>query len=82
LISGIESDGKGVPVLLKHYLNLNAKLLGFNVDKAFANVVDGLLMVDLRETDHRILNRFIGSLTTAPTRPEGSGACRREAVGL
>lgn len=82
LISGIESDGKGVPVLLKHYLNLNAKLLGFNVDKAFANVVDGLLMVDLRETDQRIVNRFIGSLTTAPARPEGSGACRREAVGV
>jgi putative hemolysin len=60
LISEIENDGKGVPVLLKHYLKLNGKLLSFNIDKAFSNALDGLLMVDLRETDPKILNRFIG----------------------
>jgi putative hemolysin len=61
LISEIENDGKGVPVLLKHYLKLSGKLLSFNVDKAFSGVVDGLLYVDLRETDPKILNRFIGA---------------------
>jgi putative hemolysin len=61
LISEIEKDGKGIPVLLKHYLKLNGKLLSFNVDKVFSGVVDGLLYVDLRETDPRILNRFIGA---------------------
>ena len=60
LISEIEKDGKGVPVLLKHYLKLNGKLLSFNLDKAFSNALDGLLMVDLRQTDPKILNRFIG----------------------
>jgi YHS domain-containing protein len=59
LISEIEKDGKGVPVLLKHYLKLSGKLLSFNVDKDFSGVVDGLLYVDLRETDPKILNRFI-----------------------
>ena len=34
-IAGLESDGKGVPVLLRQYLKLNAKLLGFNVDPEF-----------------------------------------------
>ncbi|MBW2611438.1 MAG: lysophospholipid acyltransferase family protein [Deltaproteobacteria bacterium] len=66
LISEIEKDGKGVPVLLKHYLKLNGKLLSFNVDKSFSNVVDGLLFVDLRETDPKILNRFIGAKNLSP----------------
>jgi putative hemolysin len=61
LISEIEKDGKGVPVLLKHYLKLNGKLLSFNLDKAFSNALDGLLMVDLRQTDPKILKRFIGA---------------------
>lgn len=61
IISEIENDGKGIPVLLKHYLKLNGKLLSFSVDKAFSGVVDGLLYVDLRETDPKILNRFIGT---------------------
>ncbi len=46
---------------MKHYLKLSGKLLSFNVDKAFSGVVDGLLYVDLRETDSKILNRFIGA---------------------
>jgi putative hemolysin len=66
LISEIENDGKGIPVLLKHYLKLSGKLLSFNVDKAFSGVVDGLLYVDLRETDPKILNRFIGSQNLSP----------------
>jgi hypothetical protein len=59
LISEIEKDGKGVPVLLKHYLKLNGKLLSFSVDEGFSGVVDGLLMVDLRDTDTRLLRRWI-----------------------
>jgi len=59
LISEIEKDGKGVPVLLKHYLKLNGKLLSFSVDEGFSGVVDGLLMVDLRDTDTRLLRRLI-----------------------
>ncbi len=60
LISEIEKDRKGVPVLLKHYLKLNGRLLSFNLDKSFSNALDGLLMVDLRQTNPKILRRFIG----------------------
>jgi hypothetical protein len=39
LVTEAEGDGKGVPILLRQYLKLNAKLLGFNVDLHFgANV--------------------------------------------
>jgi hypothetical protein len=82
LISEIERDGKGVPVLLKHYLKLNAKLLGFSVDKAFSDVVDGLLMVDLRATDAKIVNRFIGSRTAGQNQPDGFGPCHTEAIDV
>lgn len=59
-ISEIEADNKGVPVLLKQYLKLGGRLLGFNVDPAFANVLDVLIMVDLRRTSPRILYRYLG----------------------
>lgn len=60
LISYLEHDNKGVPVLLRHYLKLNAKLLSFNIDPAFNDVLDGLMVADLRETPRSILSRFMG----------------------
>lgn len=61
LVAEIESDGKGVPVLLRQYLKLNARLLGFNVDAAFGGVLDGLMMVDLRDVDRGLLVRYLGA---------------------
>ncbi len=60
LIAEIEKDRKGVPVLLKQYLKLGGKLLSFNVDPKFCDVLDGLIWVDLLDTDPRIIVRFIG----------------------
>ncbi|MDJ0818536.1 MAG: GNAT family N-acyltransferase [Desulfobacterales bacterium] len=60
-ISGIETDGKGVPILIKQYLKLGGKLLSFNIDSSFGNVLDGLIMVDLTRTDPKILKRYMGS---------------------
>ncbi|MBN1403423.1 MAG: lysophospholipid acyltransferase family protein [Opitutales bacterium] len=59
LVSDIETDRKGVPVLLKHYLKLNATILSFNVDKDFCDVIDGLIVVDLMRTDPKIMKRFM-----------------------
>lgn len=59
LVSRIEKDNKGVPTLIKHYLKLNGKFLAFNLDKAFANVIDGLVLVDLVKTEPKILRRFM-----------------------
>lgn len=60
LISSLETDGKGIPVLLKHYLRLNGTILSFNVDKAFSSVIDGLILVDLTETDPKLLTKYMG----------------------
>ncbi|TVQ14837.1 MAG: lysophospholipid acyltransferase family protein [Balneolaceae bacterium] len=59
MISDIEEDKKGIPILLKQYLKLGGKLLGFNVDPSFADALDGLILVDLTKTDPRILNRYM-----------------------
>ena len=60
LISDIETDQKGVPILLKQYLRLGGKLLGCNIDPDFSNVLDALLLIDLTETDPKILIRYMG----------------------
>jgi len=61
LVSDIEIDRKGLPVLLRHYLRLGASLLSFNVDEAFGHCIDGLIIVDLRATDPNLLRRYMGN---------------------
>lgn len=53
--------GADVPVLLRQYLKLGGRVAGFNVDTNFGNVLDGLLIVDLRETAPKMLNRYMGA---------------------
>jgi putative hemolysin len=60
LISRIESDQKGVPILLKQYMRLGGTLLGFNIDPHFSDVLDVLTMVDLRRSDRKALQRYMG----------------------
>jgi hypothetical protein len=45
---------------LRHYLRLGASLLSFNLDEDFGNCIDGLIIVDLRATDPRLLKRYMG----------------------
>jgi len=46
LIHDIESTYK-FPILLKKYLQLNSKIIGFNIDPKFNNALDGLLILDI-----------------------------------
>lgn len=48
-IKDIEPDNVPIPVLLKKYLKLNAKIIGFNIDPKFNNALDGLMILDLFE---------------------------------
>jgi putative hemolysin len=59
-VADIETDQKGIPVLLRQYLKLGGKLLGFNVDRQFTDALDGLILVDLTATDTKMLNRYLG----------------------
>src|SRR5258706_16017699 len=60
MVRQIERDSKGVPILLKQYLKLGGRLLAFSADKQFNDALDGLIMVDLRASDPRVLARYMG----------------------
>lgn len=59
-IADIENDMQGMPILLKQYLKLGGKLMGFNIDPDFGDVLDGLILVDVTQTDPKVLRRYMG----------------------
>lgn len=71
LIEDIEPSSDKLPVLLKKYISLNGRIIGFNIDPKFNMCLDGLLILDLFDVpmatiealskeinDDTILNRF------------------------
>jgi putative hemolysin len=60
IVADIERDGKGLPILLKQYLKLGGTIVGINLDPAFGNALDGLIVVDLLRTDRKVLDRYLG----------------------
>lgn len=65
LVREIEADQRNVPVLLRQYLKLGGKLLGFNIDEDFGDVLDGLILIDLTQTDSKLLERYLGKQEAA-----------------
>ena len=61
LLAGLEPDGKGTPVLLRQYLKLGGRVLGFNIDPDFANSLDCLVLVDLRRTEPGVLEKYMSA---------------------
>ncbi|HVO99071.1 MAG TPA: lysophospholipid acyltransferase family protein [Bryobacteraceae bacterium] len=59
-VADMEPDGKGVPVLLRQYLNCGGEMLAFNVDSAFSDVVDGLVVVDLSKMSRAQQEKYLG----------------------
>ena len=68
LVADLEADGKGVPILIKHYLKTGGRLLGLNVDRRFNNALDALIMVDLRLAPDAIQERLFGKSGAAEFR--------------
>jgi putative hemolysin len=60
VMADLESDRKELPVLLRQYLRLGGRILGFAVDPSFSHSLDGLILVDLKKTEKRILDRYMG----------------------
>ncbi|HVY80396.1 MAG TPA: GNAT family N-acyltransferase [Steroidobacteraceae bacterium] len=77
-VAGVEADRKGVPVLLRQYLKLGGRLVGFNVDAEFSDAIDCLLVIDLRQTDPRMLKKYMSEEALASF----ARAHRRKARGL
>lgn len=58
LIGEVESRNMKVPVLLRQYIALNAKIICFNIDPKFADCLDGFLMLDLEKVPHEMLEKL------------------------
>ncbi|MGV3685298.1 MAG: lysophospholipid acyltransferase family protein [Daejeonella sp.] len=58
LISEIETTHMKVPVLLRQYLALNAKIICFNIDPKFSDSLDGFLVVDLEKIPAEMLEKI------------------------
>ena len=65
LIREADPKMKAAPVLLRQYLKLNAKVIGFNVDPEFNDALDALMIVDLTQMDESILQKYMGKDQTA-----------------
>ncbi|MFB9842728.1 GNAT family N-acyltransferase [Mucilaginibacter ginsenosidivorans] len=58
MISDIETQSMKVPVLLRQYIALNAKIICFNIDPKFADCLDGFLVLDLQKVPQDILDKL------------------------
>jgi putative hemolysin len=73
VVSDLDPGQGGVPVLLRQYLRLGGKLVGFNVDHQFADVLDGLIVVDLAKTDPKLVERYLGKAKARRDPPQPAG---------
>lgn len=53
LIADVDPREKAMPVLLKKYLLLNARIIGFNRDPKFNDALDALMVLDLHNLPER-----------------------------
>ena len=58
LISQVETQNMKVPVMLRQYIALNAKIISFNIDPKFADCLDGFLVLDLKQVPKDILDKL------------------------
>ena len=58
---GLCDPGRAIPVLLRHYIALNGRFVGFAVNRGFNDSLDGLILVDLHNMPERYLKRYLGA---------------------
>ncbi len=52
--------GVGIPILLRQYLKLGARVLQFNVDPAFGYCLDAFCVLDVLDAEPRTTRKYIG----------------------
>lgn len=58
LISEIETSHMKIPVLIRQYIALNAKIICFNIDPKFSDSLDGFLVLDLENVPQDMLEKL------------------------
>lgn len=73
-ITDMEDDGKGIPILLKHYSRLGGRLLGFNVDPKFSHVPDWICARRNLPRSSATWENRLGGLPTASRIADSAGS--------
>lgn len=55
VISEIEPSHMRTPILLKKYFQLDAKIIGFNIDPKFENALDGFVVLDFHSVPEQVI---------------------------
>jgi putative hemolysin len=63
-------EGFSIPILMKKYLKMNGKIIGFNIDSDFNNCLDGLMIVNLSDIPFEIINNLTKSSKVSEVREE------------
>jgi putative hemolysin len=63
-------NGYSLPILMKKYLKMNGKIIGFNIDADFNNCLDGLMIVNLSDIPLEIINNLSKSSPASQARQE------------
>jgi hypothetical protein len=58
LIAEVESNHIKIPVLLRQYIALNAKIICFNIDPKFSDSLDGFLVLDLENIPQDMVEKL------------------------
>jgi putative hemolysin len=59
LLAEIDAAENKIPILLKHYLRLGGKIVGFNIDPQFSDALDALLVVELSAVPQSMKAKFM-----------------------
>ena len=58
MIAEIENNRVKIPIMLRRYLALNGKIIGFNIDPKFSDCLDGFLILDLKKMPQEMIDRL------------------------
>lgn len=65
ITAGDDPRRRGAPVLLRQYLKLGGRIIGFNIDPDFGHSLDCLTVVDLTRTPDDVLGKYMSPETLA-----------------
>ncbi len=64
-----------LPVMMKKYLQMNGKIIGFNIDRGFNNCLDGLMIVNIADIPYLMLDNLAKELEESKVKERFKNVC-------
>lgn len=62
IIADVDKQQTKIPVLLRQYIAMNGRIAAFNIDPAFADCLDGLLVLNVEDLPASLIDKVKGSI--------------------